>query len=770
MCIFIIELYRTVFYFVARVPTGADVGTDRLDRRTFLQIGGSALLGSAAERVLAQSPRPSAQSTQPRKPIVLKTADLELVLDAERGLVYEYRLPKLHTRFLGDTTGQPLAATVCDKANWKFGSVPVNVASSRQISTATVDFCFAVEIDQQPAAGFKLRYRVDGPSVWFDLYDVREYDGFELIDVPMPALVTVREEDGATWLAHGETGGSLTMLFDAKPGSLPPNRFWGKVLATLPVLMLGNGKAACTLEIKSFMDGAELNVTGDEGSRRASMGTIKTHRMNGSACWDMNTGDPATTKNCGNRNTPNLLVEQVSRAATPLATSCRLDFTGDRNGDGAVDWLDGAQLVRDRMPAIPNHLYDDAFVYGVLLDQPLFEKPTATFDDCEQIIRNVAALTDNAKQIVHLWGWQFHGKDSGYPDVREVNQRIGGYDGMMRLMQNAKQYNCTVTLSDNYDDAYKSSPAWNPDWIARRPDGELWESRNWTGENSYILGMAKYAAAAGLDRVHYTCNRYKLPATTHVDVLSYYPIRNDWDPQHPASGTKNLEARYQIVDEFKKHAVDVSSEALRYSFLGTISSFWYMTGPSADPFGGNPIPLLATIYRKSAVWGQSGRSNGFAESMLKMLFYNGYAHASFRGASDLKATTDLYYLMMVPWFQLHGRNIERFHREGERTTITLDGHAVIEMDWSKLSYVVKIAGVTIARALSTSCPLDERRIAFYSQTAQELSTPLPSARPATGLKAFALSVGGRNPVVPQVRNGMVSVEVKAQEPVILYRR
>ena len=64
--------------------------------------------------------------------------------------------------------------------------------------------------------------------------------------------------------------------------------------------------------------------------------------------------------------------------------------------------------------------------------------------------------------------------------------------------------------------------------------------------------------------------------TTHVDVLSYYAIRNDWDPAHPASGIRNLEAgRYRVLDEYRKRGIDVSSEALRYPMIGHISSFWY---------------------------------------------------------------------------------------------------------------------------------------------------------------------------------------------------
>lgn len=753
------------------------MGNDHLDRRTFLQIGGGALLACGTQRVLADaSTGTPGQSESPRS-LVLRSADLELVLDAARALPIEYRLRRLHTSFRGDTSGQPLAATICDKQAWRFIPVAIHVEPARSFGQehveSSLDFPCTMSVHDRTAVRFTLGYRVDGASVFVVMYDVREENGYELIEVAMPALVTVTEDDGAAWLAHGDTGGSVAALSSATPGSLQPNRFWGKVLTTLPVLMLGNGQAVCTMEIQSFMNGAELTVTGEAGSRRAAIGTIHTHRVNGSSCWDMNTGDPATTRNCGNRNTPNLRVEQSAgrvHSAVPVGPSCRLDFTGDRNRDGAADWLDGAQVVRGRMPAMRSHLYDNAFVYGILLDQPLFEKPTATFDDCEQIIRNMAALTDNAKQIVHLWGWQFHGKDSGYPDVREVDQRIGGYEGMMRLMRNARQYNCTVTLSDNYDDAYKSSPEWNANWIARRPDGELWESRNWTGENSYILGMAKYVAAAGLNRVRYTCDRYKLPETTHVDVLSYYSIRNDWDPQHPASGVKDLEARYRIVEEFNKHGVDVSSEALRYAFLGIISSFWYMTGPGKCPFGGKPIPLVATIYRKSAVWGQSGRTNGFADAMLKMLFYNGYTHASFRDASDLKQTTDLYYLMMVPWFQLHGRNVEGFRRDGERTTIHLEGNAVVDLDWGRQTYVVSINGVEIARDMATYCALDENRIALYATSARELTAEIPAGWPTDKISAVALSPSGAQPVPVSIRSGSVVVGVNAREPVIVRYR
>ena len=166
----------------------------------------------------------------------------------------------------------------------------------------------------------------------------------------------------------------------------------------------------------TWMDGTTLSVSGEPGKRRAALGTIKSHRVNGTLCYDMNTG-PGAPRNCGNAQTPNLLIEQES--------SCRLDFLSASNNNAPLSWLDAAKLVRKRMPPIPNHLYDDTFVYGIRCDEPSYPKPASTFQECEQLIDQIAELTDYSPQIVHLWGWQYRGKDTGYPAVQEVNQRIG---------------------------------------------------------------------------------------------------------------------------------------------------------------------------------------------------------------------------------------------------------------------------------------------------------------------------------------------------------
>jgi hypothetical protein len=231
-----------------------------------------------------------------------------------------------------------------------------------------------------------------------------------------------------------------------------------------------------------------------------------------------------------------------------------------------------------------------------------------------------------------------------------------------------------------------------------------------------------------VERVRYTCERYKLHETTHVDVLSYYAIRNDWYRKYSASGIRNLTAgRYRVLEEFAKRGIDVSSEAMRYPMIGHISNFWYGQFSNACPFGGSIIPLLPLIYRKSAVWGYSGGSRAdHAFDRINQLFYNGCPHSILKGDINRAEITDTWYLGLLPWFHLHSLNIETFDRDGDRVTIGMEGNSHIALDWAKKSYSVVLDGVEVARDDSTFCPVDKDKIAFYTLTPQTLTATLPA--------------------------------------------
>jgi hypothetical protein len=743
-------------------------------RRRFMQWGISAGAAAGAQFLLpttSAQAQPAvesaaAEATRPAHSILLRNAELEIMLDADRGLPYKYRLLKNDSRLDGENSGALLTVMLCRRDPWTFETSGIR-PESHEASRTSVGFRFRPSFQGIPAAHFALRYRIHGLTLEVTLEDIEELSGFELIEVGMPRLVSVHESDRGAWLAHGDQGGSFALLSEAKVGSLPPNTFWGSVLGTLPLVMVGTSDALCIQETTSFMDGTTLAVAGAEGARIASLGTIKVHRVNGSACYDLNFGRGAP-RNCGNQNTPNLLVEQQS--------SCRLDFM-TVSGDATKAWIAAGRLIRRRMPPIPTHFYDDKYVYGIRCDEPRFPKPSATFEQCNGIIARVAALTDHSPQVVHLWGWQFRGKDTGYPAVGVVNERIGGYDGMMRLMEQSADFNATVTLSDNYDDAYRSSPAWSDALIARRPDGQLWKSRSWTGEESYILGLAKYMDGPGPERIRYTCEHYRLRHTTHVDVLSYYAIRNDWDAEHPASGIRDLvDGRYKVLNGFAACGVDVSSEALRYPMIGHISCYWYLTGPAPCPFGGTAIPLVPLIYGGSAIWGLSGAGTRGDAATARILerFYGACAHSILRADSDASQFLDAFYLSMVPFFAMRGRNLEDFERKGDLTRIHLEGSAIIESNLAEKTLRVSLKGVEVLRGDTVFCPLggsvdNPPKIACYSITPRTVSVSLPSGWSATEIAGATLYPERREKASFQLQGGSISIALEARLPVILYR-
>jgi hypothetical protein len=252
-------------------------------------------------------------------------------------------------------------------------------------------------------------------------------------------------------------------------------------------------------------------------------------------------------------------------------------------------------------------------------------------------------------------------------------------------------------------------------------------------------------------------------------VLSYFSIRNDWDPQHPASGVKNLiDGRYKVIDEFAKRGVDVSSEAMRYAFIGKVSLFWHMPRPEACPFGGEPIPMMATIYRHSAIWGEWGRVEP-SERILHCLFYSNSPHAIVETDVNFESLLDSYYLMWLPWSRVHRLKVETFLRDGDRTRIGLEGNSAIDLDWGKKSYSVNLNGSEIARSGSTFCRMDDNRIAFYSTETKELSAPLPLGWNVGQIVSRCVEPEHISDAEHRVVDGQVVVKAESRKPIIVFR-
>jgi hypothetical protein len=722
-------------------------------------IAGAASMAAAAIRALHAETRGAEvqaagfapKRSGPSTPLVLRSAELQVVFDLHHAVPYSYRYK--NQLLTGDSQGGTPRAIICQLHPRAYRTVPIQVLDAQQ-SSDSISFAVRVDSAGHQAAAFHLHYTIENSSLVLTMESIEEQAGFELIEMALPHLVSVHEADGSAWMAEGRNGGSFVRLEAAKAYRFEDSDYFGRISTELPIGMVGQHGIACVMEVTAFMDGTETEIKGGVGNRRAILGTVQVHRVHGGRCYHMNDGGNPI---CGNSNTPNLLVEQSSRV--------RFDFFS--YAGEAQPWLIGSKIVRSRVPASPTHFFSDRFLYIVAGKNKTEDKPKTTFAQSRQLIRDVALLTDYAPQTVFISGWVYDGQDTGYPSEDKINESLGNYEELRELIDAGKRLNANVTLNVNYDDAYKSSPIFNEAFIARRPDGAVWKSRVWDGEDSYIVGMAKFVEGGWADRrISYTMNRYKIKDSILIDAMSWFAVRNDWDLQHPASGYKNLvDGKYRVVEKFKEGGIAVTSEQFRYPFVGKLAESMDGPGVSECPFGGEAVPLVASVFRGAAIWGTNGET---FRDPGQQLFWNTRSALWFQADTDRTRIADFYYLVVLPYSKLHAFSVERYESEGAVRRVLLERHSSVSLDTKTGSYTAELDGLTISRDNATTCPIDEHRIAFYAKTAQKLTYPLPAGWTAASVKARALTIQGDDVHEVECVEGKIVVEVMAHQPVIVY--
>lgn len=695
--------------------------------------------------------------------IKLFNSYLKAEFDTGTGMPLRYVLPGLDSAFDGAHAHELPIVRICRLSPRDYKDLLLKPVSFKK-AYSVLSSMYEAYFDKELAVRFNMRYELDRASIRITLDAVEEMEGFQLIQVSIPSIVSLRAESD-NWLAHCKNGGSVVSIAEAKVGDLPDHPYFGQILHILPVVMLGASDAVCTMEVTAFNDGTLMHVEEGPDGKRAAFGTIKTYRVDGSS-W-CNSNDADLTRIYGNENTPNLLVEQKS--------ACRIDFTGDYDKDGKVDWLDGAKLIKDRMPKMHSDYYDDKFMYIINLDHPTLPKPLYTLDAAAALVKDVAAVTDYNPQVVYITGWQIEGMDTGYPAADTIGERIGGYEKYLMLHEEAEKVNCNIALHDNYDDTYPHSSAWDPDMVARLPDGSLWKSRLWTRDVSYVLGMAKYMTkGGGLKRIEETCKKYRLQNTTHVDVISWFAIRNDWDPENPASAIKNLyEGRYRIFDEFAKRGLDVTSESLRYPWLGKIivsNNEMDMWGEC--PFGGHRIPIVPMIYKNSAIHG--GANTQELDKRALNILYNVHTFMwnpwIYEHDEELSRLTETYYLHYVPWFLTHNLGVSDYRQDGDDEALILENNSAIYINEMQDTYSIIYEGMEISRTGCVFSPVGPDKLAFYSISDEELSCPVPKQWSSPYITAHALYPDRKEEKPFIIQDGRICIKVTARVPVIVTGR
>lgn len=183
---------------------------------------------------------------------------------------------------------------------------------------------------------------------------------------------------------------------------------------------------------------------------------------------------------------------RVKHYQLPAAT---VVLSADANGDGTVDWQDGAIAFRNAM-TVP--LGADRVPERVVQHIPFNFASQATnpFDKTLDNVRRISASTDDLGQWVLEKGYASEGHDSGHPDYGgDINTRAGGLADFNKLIDTGMQYNADVAVHVNATEAYPQAKAFTQDMVAGQVNG--WD---WLNQSYHINQRQDLGSGAILDR------------------------------------------------------------------------------------------------------------------------------------------------------------------------------------------------------------------------------------------------------------------------------
>ncbi|KAB7790925.1 endo-alpha-N-acetylgalactosaminidase family protein [Bifidobacterium leontopitheci] len=169
-------------------------------------------------------------------------------------------------------------------------------------------------------------------------------------------------------------------------------------------------------------------------------------------------------------------------------------IAGDENGDGAVNWQDGAIAYRSIMnnpykaDETPERVaWRIAMNFGSQAQNPFL----TTLDN----VKKVALSTDGLGQSVLLKGYGNEGHDSAHPDYGDINTRAGGAADMNTLMSEGAKYGARFGIHVNASEMYPEAKAFSEDMV-NRSGGSLRYGWDWIDQAVGINGV--YDLASGM--------------------------------------------------------------------------------------------------------------------------------------------------------------------------------------------------------------------------------------------------------------------------------
>ncbi len=206
----------------------------------------------------------------------------------------------------------------------------------------------------------------------------------------------------------------------------------------------------------------------------------------------------------------------------------------------------GCRLIRDRLTPELDYAKDSLYVRirmgwkpvpSPVLEQTEENEPemhvAITFDEVGELMAKLKAAGVEKAEFC-LVGWNIGGHDGRWPQHLPVDSRLGGEEGLRRLIARSNELGYQITCHTNTTDAYSIADSYS-DYIARKtPDGEV---ACHGGNTTWGGGKPRWVCPA----IGFETAKRELPKVAelgfrglhYIDVISTIATVACYDPAHP---------------------------------------------------------------------------------------------------------------------------------------------------------------------------------------------------------------------------------------------
>ena len=326
-----------------------------------------------------------------------------------------------------------------------------------------------------------VRVSVEGYNLTWEVTELTKNEGcvkIATIDIPHLNLLTVDATETESVFAGAQVSTTTTNKADTyitfEDGFVPSNE------AGYLYAFLTNGKLSAGVHSNSEREGDK---------RVERINTADTMSLT-SAAWYYESGDAATGQ--ARANIYDYQVSELPQAKVAIAN-------GDLNGDGDIDWNDGAIAFRDVMHyAQGNEVIKDTVNYRIVMN---FESAAPNpFLVTADNVKKVYLATDGLPQALLLKGYGNEGHDSANSEYADIAVREGGVEDFQTLIEIAHDYNTEVGIHVNAQEAYPEARSFNETMVGTPSGGLQGNGWGWLDQSVVINKLWDLASDARLKR------------------------------------------------------------------------------------------------------------------------------------------------------------------------------------------------------------------------------------------------------------------------------